>query len=205
MRQFIFLTLMLTSASAHAIIELRAGYGLNIVNPDKMNALHSSYNASKVPNLAGFNLDAMVSLPAIPIGFGFRYESMSAEGNGTSAVGEYKYSAAFTRTSLLVNYRLIDTLIYVGPISSIGIVNNAEYSNDVSGVKSKYSAEGSTFSIAAEGGAKLGTLVLGGELGYLFADFGNGRRNGGDLMFESQSVALDYSGPYFKLMAGVGF
>ena len=100
---------------AQAIVELRAGYGVNQLSDFEINT-GTNYD---VAGFAGFNLDAIVELPMVPFGFGLRYESMGFD----MQLGNQTGSADFERTSLLVNYRIIDLFAYFGFIGSIGFAN----------------------------------------------------------------------------------
>ncbi|MFS6835651.1 hypothetical protein, partial [Staphylococcus aureus] len=60
------------------------------------------------------------------------------------------------------------------------------------------------FSLGFEGGAKLGLMTIGGEIGYLMGDFGTAQKDGADARHNGQPISLDFSGTYLKVIVGVG-
>ena len=175
------ISLFLTN-TAHALVELRAGYGLQTPSTD-------GYDAGTLKTLTGFNLDAIVNLPIIPVGLGLRYESLGFD----YELGGFTFDGDFTRASLLVNYRFIDLLFYVGAIGALGFSNEASISSNI-GTTSYDSTL--TYSLGVEGGLKFGMILLGGELGMNFADMESNTNGISD---------VDLGGIYFKAMVGVGF
>ncbi|MEM7645477.1 MAG: hypothetical protein AAF203_01095 [Pseudomonadota bacterium] len=171
--------------SANAIIELRAGYGIQ--TPAEEN-----FNSGSLKTITGYNIDALVSLPLVPIGFGLRYEDLGADYEllGNTFEGE------FQRTSLLINYRIIDLFAYFGVIGSFGLVNDASIGLGGLGT-AQYKAD-LTYTVGAEAGVKLGLFMVGGELGYAVANLeeDGSNFNTGD---------LDMGGVYLKAMVGVYF
>ena len=81
---------------ANAIVELRAGYGIQTPGED-------AYTTESLA-IAGFNLDAIIELPLLPFGFGLRYENMGFDIDNPLLVSEAK----MTRIAALINYRFID-------------------------------------------------------------------------------------------------
>ncbi len=176
----LLLTTLFVAHSAHALFELRAGYGVQTPADDNV-------NGSTLTSMAGFNLDAIVELPLLPFGFGLRYENLGSEVE-IPLVGTV--DSSFERTSLLVNYRIIDLFAYFGLIGTIGFVN--DFKVEVPGATSELDAS-LTYSAGVEGGVSLGLIMLGAELGYMVADVdGNG-------------LEADLSGVYAKALVGVGF
>ena len=173
---------MLIGQSAQALVQLRAGYGVQ--TPGEQN-----YNSNPLSTMAGYNLDALVNLPLVPVGFGLRYESMGFD----YTVAGQELSSAMQRTSLLVNYRFIDMFLYLGAIGSLGLVNSAELGTPLGDTKYDSSF---TYSIGAEGGISLGLIKLGAEVGYLGANFE---------VESGTAPELDLSGVYAKAIVGFGF
>lgn len=184
MNKLIFALIMALSWNANALIELRAGYGIQT-------PAESSYQGWDVATMSGFNLDAIFEIPVTSFGVGLRYESMGFD----LEAGGAARSTDFTRTALLVNYRLIDTLAYFGFIGSLGFINNLE--TEISGAADREYDADLTTSIGVEAGVSLGLLTVGGELGYLNAKMKDS--NG------SNNPDFDASGVYIKALVGVGF
>ena len=177
------------ASPARALVELRAGYGLLASNPEDINKVD-------VKLLSGFHVDALVSLPMVPIGFGLRYESMTMENDGTVLGQKVNVDLDYERISLLINKRLIDTLLYVGAIGSLGLSNKATSKVSISGasLEKKEYDEGLTFSLGAEAGVGFGLFLVGAELGYQLGELKDDKDN-----------KFDTDGFYFKAMVGVGF
>lgn len=179
----IFLPLIF-AANAHALFELRAGYGIN--TPSETNLT----NGSTLSTMAGFNLDAILEVPMLPFGLGLRYESMGAdvEQPGSS------FSTDMTRMALLINYRIIDLFAYFGVIGTVGFANDVTVNGTPAGDLS-YDAD-MTYSIGVEGGVSLGMMMVGAELGYNMAKYENTNNTPAEVPFD---------GIYAKAIVGVGF
>jgi hypothetical protein len=174
----LFAILMITS-SAHALFEVRLGYGVQTPAEDQI-------NANTLSSLGGFNFDGIVELPLLPFGFGLRYESLGSELD----LGVTTVDTSFERTSLLINYRFIDLFAYFGVIGTIGFVNDFEV--EIPNNNTTYDAS-LTYSAGVEGGVSLGLFMVGAELGYIVANL------------ESNNTDADLSGVYAKALVGVGF
>ena len=178
---------MALTSHAHALFELRLGYGLN--EPDEK----SFGPEARLTTLTGFNLDAIAEIPLIPVGLGLRHERLSSALKG---IGGASPKAELQRTSFLVNYRFIDLFFYLGLIGTIGVQNQAVVKNFPGSGDLKYKSDLTT-SLGVEGGVSLGTMMLGAELGYLH----------GNLENTGQNVLKEFSmeGIYAKVLVGVGF
>jgi len=191
-------TLTLTP-QARALIEIKGGYTLLNVNSGDINDANSSFVLPKLDSLTGFHADVMAMLPLMPVGLGLRYESLSRKEAGTG--GEFK--ADWTRISLAINSRLIDTLFYLGPIATIGISNDFKYT--IAGTEFK-TDNSLNASVGVEGGAKLGLFLAGAELGYMYAPLGDLKgASGSTITVNGHSAQADMSGVYFRIALGVGF
>jgi len=169
------------------LFEIRAGYGLYTPDSDLG-------TASSLKTLQGFNIDALVEIPLVPVGLGLRYETMDF------AVGQLSqdFDSQFNRLSLIVNYRIIDFFFYLGGIATVGFANDAkieglpggdaEFSNDL------------TYTVGAEGGVSLGLFQVGAELGYML---------GGDYKSDNNNAytgdPINFDSFYAKILVGVGF
>ena len=180
----IFAAPLLISLNANALFEIRAGYGVQTPGDQDISATQN------LSSMSGYNLDAIVEIPMVPVGLGLRYENMGFDFNQSGVPLE----SEMQRTSLLVNYRIIDLFLYFGAIGSVGLVNNASVSSPGSATEYKSSM---TYSIGVEGGLSLGLMQVGAEVGYLGANFEE------DTNFSAAD--LDLSGMYAKILVGVGF
>jgi hypothetical protein len=200
---------------AYALFDLRAGYGLNNGSPSDINdTLNSAVSgATTFKSLPGFNIDAIVKIPMVPIGFGLRYEnlggSVSTAFPGASSSMDAKLT--FERTALLVNYRIIDTLVYLGGLATYGIMNSSNFNFDCpacTGLNhfAAKSGSASSYSVGVEGGVKLPVVNFGAEVGY--ASFvGKDYTDGGNKIQDSTgaNAKFDLTGLYAKILLGVGF
>lgn len=173
------------SFSANAIVELRAGYGVNTPADDNI-------NASTLTTVSGFNLDAIVELPMIPFGFGLRYEDMGFDVENTG-VGDGTFESEFNRMSLIVNYRIIDLFAYFGLIGTIGFQNEAKLKDSALASTIEYESD-LTFSAGVEGGLTFGLIMVGAELGYNIGTYENTNGTLPD---------VDFGGVYGKVLVGV--
>ncbi|MCB0365091.1 MAG: hypothetical protein H6624_10235 [Bdellovibrionaceae bacterium] len=180
-----FALITLAAQPAHALIQLRASYGLNTVKPDQI----GSYPT--LSKLTGFSADLIVSPPLFPFAFGVRHEILGAEESNSYG----KLSVDMTRTSALVSFRLIDTLIFVGAIGSYGLSHGGDQTLEISG-GGKTTADIDTsgsYSIGVEAGMKLVGFLVGAEVGYLGLEIGEG----------ANKQKLD--GAYTKVHVGLDF
>ena len=198
---------------ANALVDLRVGYGLNNGNPSQFNSamdsLNPGYPAAK--SMTGFNLDAILSLPLVPFGFGIRYESLSASANQNFAASSAALASKFTfdRLALLVNYHIIDTLVYFGPLATYGITNTSKLNIDcdlcspATHIASQASSV-TTYSVGVEGGLKLLLLRVGAELGYASFTGKDYAYNGANFSSAGSNVKIEMNGLYAKVLLGIG-
>lgn len=152
-------TLFILAPQAQALIQIRASYGLQTVNPDQIGSFPA------LSKLTGFSGDFIFSPPLFPLAFGLRHEIMKAEESNSYG----KLTMDLTRTSGLVSFRLIDTLIFVGAIGSVGISHGGEQKTEITGVgTTTYNNDVSgSYSVGVEAGVKLIGFLVGAEIGYL--------------------------------------
>ena len=143
---------LLAFNSAHALFEARLTYGVLASKPDLASIYNGSTSVPAVAPNAGIGFDAIFVVPIIGIGGGLRYENMGF--NASS--GSLEYKSQVTRTSLIVNYRLINTLIYLGPIATLGM----SHSNSMKWKEGAASAD------LRDGNRGGGALHLAGESGF---------------------------------------
>jgi len=195
------LSIALLPLSSFALFEARITYGLNGAK-DALTEVCQGVCTGEVPGMVplyGLGADAIVKLPVIPFGFGLRYEKLGL--NATSSNMEGK--ADFTRTAILVNYRIIDTILHVGPIFSFGVVHNGSLSIKQNGgaILDYSSSTGESYSLGLEVGVKpliIIPLAVGAEGGVTHIKMKNAT--------DSQGHAdkdFDLSGYYLKVFLGL--
>ncbi len=198
-----WLTLFFHLTSAHALIELKGGYSFIETSPTDINNLNST--APKTGTLNAVSVDAMATVPMMPVGLGVRYESISAKNTKSSNDSSVNWS----RVSILVNKRLVDTGLYFGPIATIGVSNDFKSHSNISGVGTDYTANGPiSETLGLEAGAKLAIFRVGAEAGYMYAPLGklkNSTSKTTSLTTSGAEAKADMSGPYFRLLVGLGF
>ena len=195
--------LLLPTSNAHALIELKGGYSFVMSNPNDINAVNPA--APKTGTLNALSVDAMASVPMMPVGLGVRYETITAKNTKTTNDS----SVNWTRVSILVNKRLVDTGLYFGPIATIGVSNDFKYHSNIAGTGTDYTAKANiSETLGLEAGAKIAIFRVGAEAGYMYAPLGKLKNTttGADAVTSSgASVSADMSGPYFRLLVGLGF
>ena len=195
--------LLLPSPEALALIELKGGYSFIMSNPNDINSVNSA--APKTGTLNALSFDAMASVPMMPVGLGVRYETITAKNTKTTNDS----SVNWTRVSILVNKRLVDTGFYFGPIATIGVSNDFKYHSNIAGTATEYNAKANiSETLGLEAGAKIAIFRVGAEAGYMYAPLGKLKNTttGTNAVTSSGSDAsADMSGPYFRLAVGLGF
>lgn len=203
MKQFLTCSLALAlcslfTSSAHAIFDVRLTYGLLASKPS-MTPLFP--NQTELPTVAptyGLGADFIVSPPLFPLGFGLRYENMGVE----ATVNTLEFKANYTRTAFLLNYRLIDTLVFVGPILSYGMSHSGNIKAFTNGTETaNFSSDKiSSYSVGLEAGVKLIGFQVGAEAGY--QDFR--WKNAHDETNTLADQDFNMSGSYVKVLLGFG-
>lgn len=195
--------LFLFAQHGHALVEVRAHYGLGTTPAEEYNAAY--FKLQDGPELTGakvLGVDLLVSPPMFNLGIGLRVEAAKEEDSAFAT----DVKMAYTRTSLLLNYRLIDTLFFAGPIASVGLKHRFEMAIPTD--PEKISSESATsYSLGFEGGAQLGIILIGAEVGYQSLKFKSFKEIDGS-PWDNNGITisqLDMSGMYYKVMLGVGF
>ncbi|WP_413290304.1 hypothetical protein [Bdellovibrio sp. HCB337] len=195
---FIFATGSLLSAPAHAIFEVRATYGLLASKPDLAPLFTGSPSLPTIAPTYGLGADAIISPPLFSMGFGVRYENMGVEASSSGI----EFKANYSRTALLLNYRLIDTLLFLGPIVTYGISHSGEVKAIQNGTETGvFSSDKITsYSVGLEAGVKLIGFHLGAELGYQDFRWKNATDSTGNVATQD----INMSGSYAKVLLGFG-
>lgn len=199
---FLALATVLVVAPAEALIELKAGYSQHTTSPGGLNDAFPSN--PKISQMQTLSFDVMGNVPLMPVGLGVRHETFKR----SETAGAFGSTIDWSRTSILVNKRLIDTLVYVGPIATVGVASDFKYRSSANGVTTDYKTESQfTATVGVEAGAKLLLVRLGAEVGYLYAPMGELKTSAGVPVTDAggSKVTFDLSGPYVRVVAGFGF
>lgn len=186
------------SIQSQALVEARVTYGLLASRPD-LAALYGGAGTvpSIVPNY-GIGLDALVIIPVVGLGAGLRYENLGF----TATSGSLTYKSTATRTALLVNYRIIDTLMYFGPIFSYGLSHTNEISVNDTTLSYQWAPDSSSsYQAGLEIGSKIGGILLGAEAGYQSMNWKKMTDKAGT---STSTPDTDMSGTYAKIILGFG-
>ena len=195
------LSIALLPLSSFALFEARLTYGLNGAK-DALTEVCQGICTGQVPGMVplyGLGADAIVKLPIIPFGFGLRYEKLGLNATSPDMEGH----ADFTRTAALLNYRIIDTILHIGPIFSYGLAHTGSLSVKQNGSPvidySATSAE--SYSLGLEVGVKpliVIPLAVGAEGGVTQIKLKNATDNQGHAAKD-----IDLSGYYLKVFLGL--
>lgn len=208
--------------TAQALIEIRGGYSSLNAEPTGFTSAFKSTSAAcpsgcdlGFKGTAGLAADVIVSPPLFPIGFGLRIENFQSKPtatylNGSSTEFTFKYN----RLALLVNYRLIDTLVYLGPIASFGIGDTATLDYSTKTLAGTVTSSGtltpgskSSYSVGVEAGASLMMLMAGLEVGYSSLSASSLKDSSSNtLTFNGNNLDnVSMSGMYYRINLGVSF
>jgi hypothetical protein len=201
--KFLFIIALSIPMSSWALFEARLSYGSLASGQSFSDICQGSCatpsNAPSVVPTFGLGLDALVSLPMIPLGFGLRTEDMKLKASGAGIDADLK----FNRTAVLVNYRLIDTIVHFGPIASFGISHSGSMSLNEGGtqVVNLNPSSLSSYSIGLELLAKplvVIPITIGAEAGYMSFKWGDVTNS-----VDSTTKNIDMSGSYLKVFLGI--
>ena len=195
-------TVVSIAPSAHAVIELKGGYSLHTSSPGGLNDQFAAN--PKITQLQSISFDAMGHVPLLPVGLGVRYETLKRNETADGFGSEVNWS----RTSIIVNKRLIDTLVYLGPIATFSVASDFKYTSKTGNVSTRYKTESQlNATVGVEAGAKLSLLRVGAEVGYHYAPMGELKTDAGVPVTNGagEKVTFDMSGPYARLVVGFGF
>ncbi len=199
----LFLIALSAPLSSWALFEARLTGGVTQAKPDlKDICTGSCSNPSALGDVAyvpGVGLDAIVSLPLIPFGFGLRYEGLKM----TADNGNYNTEIKYSRTALLINYRLIDTIVHFGPIATYGLSHTGSMVVKENGntVMDLNTGSVSSYSIGLELEVKpliVIPIVVGAEAGYM-----SHKWNGFTNSVNNTKKDVDLSGTYIKVFLGL--
>ncbi|MBX9766199.1 MAG: hypothetical protein K2X47_02920 [Bdellovibrionales bacterium] len=193
----LFLGIQAWSLPSHALIDARAFVGLNTVNPGDLNKITSP--PVSLAGLLAYGAEVIVAPPLLGVGFGLRYEAAGQKVETGSASLDIKA----TRIAGVVNYRLIETGLFLGPIATVGLSHTLSASAAASTAGTSFSGSNATsFSLGVEGGVNLLGLILGAEVGYQSWIVNEIKDNGGAVVANTKA---DLSGLYARAVVGFGF
>lgn len=199
---FALIAIVGISSTANALIEVKGGYTLHQTNPDGLNSAFSA--APKIDQMQSMSLDIMGNVPLLPVGLGVRHETLKRNETAGANGSEVNWS----RTSILVNKRFIDTVVYLGPIATFSVASDFKYRSTIAGVSTDYKTESQlNATIGAEAGVKLLLLRVGAEIGYHYAPMGELKTTAGVPVTNANGdkVTFDMSGTYARVVVGFGF
>ena len=197
----LLLAFLFTPLSAFALFEGRLTYGA-MGAKDALTEICTGICSGTVPGMVplyGMGADVLVKLPLIPFGFGMRYEKLALSGTTTDMTAD----ATFNRTAVLVNYRLIDTIIHIGPIFSYGISHSGgiKMSQNGNPLIDYTSNSGESMTLGLEVGIKpliIIPLKIGAEAGISQAKLKDATDS-----FGNTNKTIDLSGYYMKVFLGL--
>jgi hypothetical protein len=206
----------LMTEKSYALFEVRVGGTYHIINPTDLNDFLEDEidgDISGVDKLVTIHGDALFYLPMVPVGLGARYEGLTIP---TQTSDDMEFDFALSRISFIANYRFIDTLLYFGPIVSVGLSHNLSASlsgaEDVEGETYNYdfkmsSTKALSYSVGGEVGIALGFFIVGAEVGYMSWKHTDLSFTGldSDLDEDDFFSEVDLSGTYAKILVGFGF
>lgn len=195
----VFSLMSLSAPSAKALIEIRGTYGGLASNPD-LKTIYPGNNElpELVPNY-GFGADIIITPPLLNIGFGLRTESLGFNISKASLT----YETTARRNAALINYRLIDTVFFLGPILSYGISHSSNIKWSDGNTRGDLEPESvSSYSGGIELGIHFLSLLIGAEVGQEVYKW---NRLKDKTNTTTEKPDLDFSGTYGKVLFGFHF
>lgn len=185
MKKRIFFILPVLFCVNHAVasLNIRGGYGLQVTEDKK-------YSGADLKNFKGLNVDAFVRFPESPFGLGLRYEDLNFKLKDKDSQDN---KSSVSRMSLLMNYRFVDSIFFVGATGTVGFSNRMNTHKKFGELKSKSDLN---YTVAAEAGIPMDFISLVAELGYTVDQVYKNRNNG---------ATINLSGLYFKAIIGIKF
>lgn len=203
-RLILFVMISFSATAALALFEVRVHYGFSTPKQnisDLCSGCANSNASPEIPANYGIGADALIKVPVFTLGFGFgiRYENLGFSANTDTITAK----ASTTRTAFLMNYRFIDTLIFLGPIASYGLSHSGNFSITETGTKiAEYSGGSiSSYSVGVEAGVKLIAFNIGAEIGYMDEKWKGATSQQGS----GATRDINFSGNYGKIHLGFSF
>ncbi len=202
--KMIALFILLTPVASQALVEARltyGGLGSTDFATDACGALCTPGNIPAVVPFMGTGADVIIKLPLIPFGFGVRYENLGIGATTSNA----ELSASIERVAAIINYRIIDTIVHIGPIATVGLTTKTKAKITESGItRADYdSSSAESASLGLEVGIKpliVIPIALGAEAGYHHLKVKDATNS-----VSGSTADLDLSGGYLKVFLGLDF
>ncbi len=195
----ILMSALMFSAKTFAFFEARFTYGQLSAAPDFKDLYNgTSTSLPSASSTRSWGGDAIISLPFLP-GIGIRYEkfNMKTTQNSIDAASD------FTRTAVLMNLRLIDTILFLGPIASYGTSHSGNVKITEGTKDWEWSSDTVTsYQIGLEAGIKLLGLMIGVEGGHQGYKWKDAQEKNGLITTRKD---IDMSGTYVKGLVGFSF
>lgn len=187
---------LLTAEKAQAILELNVGY---------QGVMSSSSGGNwTVPNLSysgayGLQADIRANIPMMDWNFGLRYGQLGLTGTQAGQTLEMNNSSV----SALVGYRLINTLLLLGPVFTYSLSNTGTLKNTLStsGSTAETPSSINQYTAGLEFGIKFPVLieVEAGIASLTMSGFSNNQKIGGN------ATNVDLNGTYARASVGFSF
>lgn len=202
MKSLALALIFLVPLSSHALFEARVTYGALTSKDAISEACKSGICGSSIPAmvpLGGMGLDAMFSPPLTDFGFGVRYEKLDLSATSGGLEGKLN----MTRTAAIVNYRLFNTLVHLGPIFTYGLSHSGSMSMKLNGggIMDYSGTKATSYSLGFEVGVKPLIVIpikIGAEAGYQSTKF-----EGMSDALGGSAKDVDLSGTYMKIFLGL--
>jgi hypothetical protein len=179
------------AAPVRAEFEVRLALGQNWVSPNDFNATQRALNEDlELETMTGGGVDVLFHPPVLPLMAGLRFERFGEKENSQDTpVGGYMWDVEVSRLSAVAGFRLLDTVVFLGPIATVGYPSGTIQAGGANPSENDLDRDGLSYSLGAEGGVVLRKWTLGAELGYESLKF----------------KGLDLSGPYARVLVGRRF
>lgn len=199
LKNLIVVVFLFAAVPAWSIVEIRMTYAQIETDPKK--SLTLSETSPQFPSDApavGLGADLVFFIPLTGVSLGVRHEDFALD----FSKGGTKYESSASRTSLLLGWRWVDTLVYFGPVLTYGISHSGGYAKitESASTTSDLTSDSQTsYSAGLELGTKLLGFRVGLEAGYMNYQWKNLTGTVG-----TNTSKLDLSGTYGKVIIGFG-
>lgn len=163
----VFLAGLFSAPAFAKIIEIRGAAGINFVDPYELNRFFSTQNVKQIYIFPRTALTVFFK-PADRWGIGAQYDVQSIKVNSSngSSMGSGKVSSK--RLSAKAYYHVHENVFITGPLVSVGLYHQTRINGrNSAGTEYDYNkAKETSLSIGWEVGARPGSFIFGGEVGY---------------------------------------
>lgn len=199
LKNVIVIACLLATTPAWSFVEIKMTYtSLASDSKEAITLSESSPNFPSESPAVGLGADLVFFIPLTGIGLGLRHEDLALDFKKSST--EYESNAS--RTSVLLGWRWIDTLVYFGPLLTYGISHSGGTAiiKEAGVITSNLTADSqASYSAGFELGAKLLGFRVGLEAGYMNYEWKKLTGTVG-----TTTNKLDLSGSYGKVTIGFG-